>query len=132
MIRTRAKFTNQSRRVVEEAERAKYETLRHGALSIRKDASKSIKQRKDKDKEAPPGEPPRQHKPGFLKRALWAHWSEDEAIAGFRASRVDIVAATHEHGLTEEGRDYPERETMQPALERNLDRFHKDWRAAIG
>jgi len=132
MFGTQTNFRNQAERVIEAAKKGAYKTFRHAILSIRKDASKSIKQRKDKHKKSEAGSPPTQHKPGFLKRALWGHWDEEGGMTGFRASRVDEVAATHEHGLREDGRDYPERPTMGPALERNVERFHRDWRASIG
>ena len=131
MIRSQTQVIDNSRAVESRVKKAKFEHLRHAALSIRKDASKSIKQRKNLDKSSPEGTPPHQHKPGFLKRALWAHFDDIEAYAGFRFSRVDTIAATHEHGLTEDGRDYPERPTMAPALDRAIDRFHRDWRASI-
>lgn len=127
-----ASFAAGKRSVATAVSKAAYETFRHAAMSIRKDAVASIKHKKNKDAESPEGEPPHQHKPGFLKRAVWAHYEETGAIIGFQASKVDQVAAIHEHGLIEEGRDYPERPTMQPALERNIERFHRDWRASVG
>jgi hypothetical protein len=131
MIGASAKYTDSPHRVHAAVKKAKYVSLKNAALSIRKDASQSIKHRRGKVA-SPEGQPPYQHKPGFFKRALWAHFEENEAIAGFRGSLVGEVAATHEHGLIEEGRDYPERPTMAPALERNVERFHKDWRASVG
>jgi hypothetical protein len=132
MIGVATKFTNRSNRVTKATKKASFENLRHGALSIRKDASRSIKHKKNREKVAPKGQPPTQHKPGFFKRALWADWNDESAVTGFRESRVDHIAATHEHGLEEEGREYPERATMYPALLRNVERFHRDWRATIG
>ena len=111
---------------------AKYANFKHAAFSIRKDASKSIRQRKDKRKAAPAGQPPFAHTPGFLKKAIWTDVQQDGAVIGFRKSVIGMVAATHEHGLMEDGRRYPERPTMQPALERNIERFHRDWRSSIG
>lgn len=132
MIKTETKFTDQSIKVVEATEKAAYSNLKHAAYSIRKDASKSILHRKDKRKSSPEGSPPFQHRPGFLRRALWTAVDQFSAVVGFRKSIIGMVAATHEHGLTEEGRQYPERPTMRPALERNLSRFHRDWRSSIG
>lgn len=134
MIGATAKFTDNSKKVLEAASKAAYENLSHAARSIRKDASGSIKQKKDKSKSSEPGQPPVQHRPGFFKRALRydIDKSKESAVIGFEASKVGQVAATHEHGLTEDGRDYPERPVMQPALERNIERFHRDWRASIG
>lgn len=132
MIGAKSDLKASPRRLFKAVDKAAYTSFRHSAFSIRKDASKSIRQRKDKGKASPEGQPPFQHTPGFLKRALWVHADKQGAIVGFRESIIGQVAATHEHGLTEDGRDYPERPTMGPALDRNIDRLNKDWRASIG
>ena len=132
MIAAKVTTQMQPAKVTQAVDKAKYENMKHAAFSIRKDAAKSVKQRKNKDKPSPPGEPPFAHTLGFLKKAIWTDVKEDEAIVGFRKSVIGMVAATHEHGLTEDGRDYPERPTMAPALERNVERFHSDWRSSVG
>ena len=126
-------FEKGMREVKERTQKAAFENLRHAAASIRKDVSRSITQKKDHSVASPPGEPPIQHKPGFFKRALRYVYSKEvpEALVGFERSKVGDVAATHEHGLREEGRDYPERPMVGPGLERNIGRMAPDWRASI-
>jgi len=113
-------------------QKGKYETFQHAARSIRKDAISSIRHTRRRNRSSRPGKPAHQHKPGFFKRAIFYHVSHQDAMIGFVFSRVGEVAAIHEHGLTRYRRRYPERPTMGPALERNVVRFHRDWRAAIG
>jgi len=121
------------RKVEQRVEKAAYRSHGHAAASIRKDASGSIKQRKKKRKAAPAGSPPFQHQAGFFRRALryWVDRHREDAVIGFLRSRVGPVAAAHEHGEMEGGRNYPERPVMRPALNRNRDRFAKNWRASI-
>lgn len=126
------KFENKADAVQKEADKAKVTRFRIAAFRIRKEAVASIVHRADPSKTAPEGKPPHQHRPGFLKRAIWAHADLEGAVIGFRRSTVGGVAATHEHGEQEEGRDYPQRPTMGPALERKLDQVLSVWRASIG
>ena len=132
LLGVETKFEDKSKDVIKAVEKAAFENFRHAAASIRKDAIKSIRHRKDRSKVSPAGEPPTQHRAGFFKRAIFFDSNEEGAVIGFVASRVDQIAATHEHGLTEEGRDYPERPTMGPALERAVVRMNRDWRMSIG
>ncbi len=120
-------------RVEERVKRAKYNNMRHAAASIRKDAAGSIKQKKKKSTTSPAGGPPFQHESGFFRRGLryWVDRVREDALVGFLRSVVGHVAATHEHGKMEEGRQYPERAIVAPALERNIDRFARNWRASI-
>jgi hypothetical protein len=125
-------FENKADTVQKEADKAKVTRFRIAGFRIRKEAVASIVHQKDKDKASPEGKPPHQHRPGFLKRAIWSHADVEGAVIGFRRSKVGGVAATHEHGEQEDGRDYPQRPTMGPALERKLDQVLSDWRASIG
>ena len=133
MFGVETKFTSNKSKVDKAIKTAKFENLRHAVASMRKDAAKSIKRRKDPDKASPAGEPVFTHV-GFAKQAL--RWFVDPAgnfaIMGFTFSKFGTVGETHEEGLTEEGREYPERPTIGPALERGIVRFQKDWRASIG
>ena len=118
------------KQIKEAADRATFRNL-FGAISrIRKDAAKSIRRRKDPDIASPPGTPVFTHV-GFAKQALWWDVTDESAIMGFRHSLFGTKGETHEFGKTEEGRDYPERPTVGPALERNIERFQKDWRSSI-
>ena len=131
MIGMQVKTVDTTKAVTAAMEKAKYKTFRHAAFSIRKDAASTIRQRKNKRLASPAGSPPFQHTPGFLRKAIWTAADQYGAVIGFRKSVIGMVAATHEHGLIEEGRQYPKRPTMQPALERNLGRFHRDWRSSL-
>lgn len=115
-------------------ERAKAGSLSSMAYIVRKEIVGSIKQRKDKDKASPAGTPPYQHKPGFLKGA--ARYAVDktreDAVIGFMFSRVGRTMKTHEKGLREGRRSYPERRTVEPALERSVVHFAPDWRSSVG
>lgn len=129
MIAIKVTFTNGTTKVLRAIEEEKYNSLKHASYSIRKDAKESIKKKRGA---SPEGEPPHAHKE-FFRRALWAAIERNrwESLIGFRYSKIETVGAIHEHGLKEEGRDYPVRPTMLPALERNLGRFHEDWRASL-
>jgi len=130
MIAAKTTFTDTSKRVHDAVKKAKYKNFSHAAASIRRDAIKSIRKRKDKKKASPEGTPPFTHS-GQAKRGVFFDVSATDAVIGFKKSVVGLVMATHEEGLVEEGRDYPERPTMGPALERNIERFHRDWRSSI-
>lgn len=110
--------------------RAAFRNLREAAFAIRGTAARSIKMRRGR-KASKPGDQPFTHKGAYYRRAIWYHADQDEALIGFRHSKIGRVGATHEHGLSEGGRDYPERPTMAPALRANVDRFHRRWRASI-
>ena len=122
-----------SDRLLKAVERAKQGSLSSMAYIVQQDAKQSIKQRKDKDTASEPGMPPHQHTPGFFKRGI--RYSVDkqreDAVIGFLFSRVGRIAETHEKGLIEDRRRYPERPTMGPALERNVDHFASDWRGKV-
>jgi len=110
---------------------AAFKNLREAAYAIRMSAVQSIKRKRDKKKASPPGTPPFTHV-GYLRRAVWYQATNYRAIIGFDPAIIGMVAATHEHGLREDGRSYPKRPTMEPALRANVDRFHRSWRNSIG
>ncbi|MBC8869197.1 MAG: hypothetical protein H8E44_07255 [Planctomycetes bacterium] len=131
MIGTKVTFRNGSSVVIKHVEREKYEHLTHAARSIRKDAAKSVMRAPGASEE---GEPPHTHRGAWFRRALWydVDRKREDATIGFRFSKIGTVARTHEFGEREEGRNYPIRPTIYPALERNIERFHRDWRASVG
>ena len=132
-ISATTQFENKSAKVVGKIKKAKYENLLHAARSMRKDAIASIKKRKDRDAASPAGTPVFTHT-GLARISLRydVDKSRDEAVMGFLHSKLGTIGETHEKGLVEDGRDYPERPTIGPTLERNVDRFAADWRASIG
>ncbi len=105
----------------------------HAAATIRTFARQSIVR---SNKPGPPGGPVRtkkgrgggqaKHKSSLLFRA-----SKEGADIGFVASKMDQSMEAHEHGKVRGGVRFPKRPTMQPALERNLARFHREWQGAI-
>lgn len=131
MFGWQSKFENKGQKVVKATEKTTFENLRHAVASMRKDAASTIKRRKNPEISSPPGTPPFTHV-GFARQALRWFVDRAEAIMGFTFSKFGTVGATHEYALKEEGRDYPERPTVVPALERGVVRFHQDWRASIG
>ena len=133
-----------------------YKTLKHAAFSIRKSAIESMTSAKGPSK---PGTPPHRHS-GKLARSIRVEQEEEGGVfVGPSYSRVKVggrppwLAQMLEHGGTytwkkkRKGRGrgrpkkgdeaamqtvtFPARPFMQPALERNLARFHKDWSGAI-
>ena len=130
MIAVNVKVTDTSKKVIAAKDKGAYRSFSHAAASIRRDAADSILKRKDKRKASPPGTPPLTHAE-FAKKAIWFEATKEGAVVGFRKSIIGLVGAIHEHGLTEEGRQYPPRPTMAPALERNIERFHRDWQHSI-
>ena len=130
-IAVEVKTETRPSKVEKAAQKAAFTNFGHAAASIRKAAAKSIKSRKNKKTASPEGTAPFTHG-GFIRRALRFDVNQTGAVIGFQRSVIGLVAATHEHGLTEEGRDYPERPTIGPALEESLDRIHNDWRSSIG
>jgi hypothetical protein len=115
------------------AKKGSYNSIRHAAASIRKEAIDSIEKVANKRKASEPGTPPHTHRKGWYKRALRFHAHEDDAVIGFMHSVIGLTAQTHEFGLEEDDqRFYPERPTIGPALERMADRLLDEWRGSIG
>lgn len=131
MIGSTTKIQDTTNRVADAAKKATFRTLFGAISTMRTDAAKSVLRRKDKDKSSPAGTPLFTHV-GYAKQALRWDVTNDSAIMGFTFSKFGTKGATHEYGLREEGRDYPERPTVVPALEKSIARFHQDWRSSIG
>lgn len=123
-----------TKRIEKAAEKAAYRSFGHAAASIRKDARASIKSRGKTTGPSRLGEPVRTKRGrggGLARRAILYKADKEGAVIGFAASKIDKAMEVHEHGKTRGGVKFPERPTMQPALERNLARFHKSWDSAI-
>jgi hypothetical protein len=113
------------------AEKGAYRTFFHAAASIRKTARESIVR---SNKPGPRGGPihtKRGRGGGLAKRSILYQANKEGAVIGFAASRIDRAMEAHEHGKRRGGVRFPKRPTMQPALQRNLARFHREWRGAI-
>lgn len=115
--------------VTDAAERVQYKNLRHAAASISKDV-KSTLQKADGPSAA--GTPPHTHRGAFLRRAVRFDANKDSALIGPQASIVGEAGAAHEFGGEFRGTEFPERSYMLPGLERNQDRFARDWAGSIG
>jgi hypothetical protein len=77
--------------------------------------------------------PRRKHaRPGLAKnRAIFFKADKHGAVIGFAYSRIKDAMSAHEHGKKYKGTKFPKRPTMQPALERRLARFHREWQGSI-
>jgi hypothetical protein len=131
MFGMQAQFKATPKRVQKAAEKGAYRSFSHAAASIRKDARASIKR---SDTPGPPGGPVRSKRSrggGLAKRAILFKADKEGAVIGFAASKIDQAMEVHEHGGRRGGAEFPQRPTMHPALERNLARFHREWKGAI-
>lgn len=134
LIGVEAKFSKKEEAsLLRAVDRANDRSLSSAAFIVRKIAAKGIKGRKNKDIASPVGTPPFTHG-GFIRRALRYHVDRprDEALVGFQYSVIGDVAHTHEFGAVEEGRQYPERPTVRPALEAGLGLIAGQWQGSIG
>lgn len=128
-VRTQVKAT--PNRVQKAADKGAYRSFLHAAASIRKAARASIIR---SDTPGPPGGPVRSKRGrggGLAKRAILYKADKQGAVIGFAASKIDQAMEVHERGGIRGGVRFPQRPTMHPALERNLARFHREWRGAI-
>jgi len=125
-------------------EKAAFKNFGHAAFRIRIDAQAMIKRgptikkkrggkkRKRREHQASPAGSPIATSRGQAKRAIVYSATKESAIIGPRHSFVGLSFRAHELGETFHGIDYPERPTMGPALEQNLNRFASDWAGSIG
>ncbi len=122
-------------------DKAAFKSFANAAASIRKAARESILRRKGPSR---PGEPihtrssTKRRKAsgkvsGLAKRtdAILFDANRRGAVIGFTAHAMGQSMEVHEFGKSRGGVKFPERPTMAPALERNLARFHSEWRGAI-
>jgi len=132
MFGTQVQFKATPQRVQKAADKGAYRSFSHAAASIRKAARKSIEPRRRKP--GPPGGPIRSKRGrggGLAKRAILYKADKAGAVIGFAASKIDQAMQVHEHGGMRGGTRFPQRPTMYPALQRNLARFHREWKGAI-
>ena len=117
---------DQTKRVVDAAERTTFRNLGHAAARISKDAKALLV---TAEGPSDPGEPPHTHKGAFLRRAVRFHNDKkaQSAVIGPVASIVGEAGRAHELGEEFHGQDFDERPFMAPALEKNEDRFAHDW-----
>lgn len=134
MFGATTKLIDKSRNVNRAAEKANFVNLGQAAGSIRKVAARSIRGRVDPRKSSPEGTAPFTHKGSFFRRALRFDVDKvkQEALIGFQFSKIGVIAAIHEFGETEEGRDYPVRPTIGPAFQERLGQIAGQWQHTIG
>jgi len=155
MFGIQVKLTATPKRLEKATDKGAYKTLRHAAFSIRKSAIESMVFAKGPSKA---GTPPHAHKGRLRRSILVAQDDKGEVVVGPSYSRVKVggrppwLAQMLEHGGTftrrkkrqNRGRPkkgeapqpmqtvtFPARPFMQPALQRNLARFHREWKGAI-
>ena len=137
-------FTDLSKAVLADSDRAAFKNISHAAASIRKQEIASIQ---PGEGPSSPGSPPHTHpgvvksgkrkgqlRQGFLPRSIAfdVDKARDEAVIGPRASIVGESAAAHEFGGEYKDATYPQRPFALPALQANLDRFAAEWQGSIG
>jgi len=155
MIGVKVKLTAFPRKVERAKDKGAYKSVRHAAFSIRKTAIESMVFATGPSK---PGRPPHAHT-GRLRRSIMvAAEQKDDVVIGPSYSRVKVggrppwLAQMLEHGGTVQRRKkrksrgrprkddppqqtfsvtYPARPFMHQALQRNLARFHREWKGAI-
>jgi len=128
MIGVEVKTQDNTNRVKEATWKAAFRNLQHAAAVVRRSAIALIKRSK---KPSQPGEPVHT-RAGLAKRAILFSAEQESAVVGFSYDAIGIGMQAHEHGGRRGDNVYPERPTMQPALEKNVGRFASDWRASIG
>lgn len=126
MIGVNTKFDSNKAAVENAVRRAKYRSFANAAASIRKDAASTIEQA-PRGVPSAPGTPPHTHKRKFLARSFRYDADEFGAVVGPLHSVVGEAGAIQEFG--EE--NHPERPFMRPALERNIDRFRREWAGSV-
>ncbi len=78
-----------------------------------------------------PGSPVHTHRGNWFRRAIRYSADKEGAVIGPMFSVVGTVGQAHEFGGDYKGNDYPQRPTMGPALEQNLDAFASNWNGSI-
>ncbi len=84
--------------------------------------------------ESPPGSPPFTHSGLFKERGTIVFGLDPDregAVIGFLKGKVDDLAELHEFGGRRNGKQFPARPTMAPALEATEPRLPEFWRDAI-
>lgn len=133
MFGVQTKLTATPKRVDKAVDKGAFGSFSHAAASVRKSARESIVR---SSTPGPPDSPIRTKRGrggGLAKRpGSLLFWADKKgAVIGFVASKMDQAIEAHEHGKERGGVLFPKRPTMQPALERSLARFHREWKGAI-
>ena len=133
MFGMQTQFKATPKRVNAAVDKGAFRSFSHGAASIRRAALDSIIR---SNIPGPPGGPIRTKRDrggGLAKRESTILYKADKkgAVIGFSASKIDQAMEAHEHGKERGGVKFPKRPTVQPALERSLARFHREWKGAI-
>lgn len=128
MIKAVATIIDKMQRVQQKAERAQRRIFSRVAFAIRKTAVDSMEKSPDP---APVGKPVHTRK-GLARKAVRYAADKDGAVIGPRYSIIGDAIAAHEHGEDYRGSRYPERPTMLPALEANVDKYAGEWAGSIG
>lgn len=131
MFGARTQFKAMPKRVQKAAEKGAYRSFSHAAASIRKAARESIVRSSVPSQPGGPVHTKRGRGGGRAKRAIFYKADKQGAVIGFSARKLDQAMQVHEHGGTRGGAQFPQRPTMYPALEKNLARFHREWKGAI-
>ena len=131
MFGTQTQFKATPKRVNKAVEKGAYRNFSHAAASIRKAAGALIVRSNTPGPAGGPIRTKRGRGGGLAKRAILFNADKVGAVIGFAASKIDQAMAVHEHGEERGGVRFPQRPTMHPALERNLARFHREWKGAI-
>lgn len=125
------KVTDNTQAVKRAADKAKYENIRHAALSLAKYAKSLIRKSNNPSK---PGEAPTTRSKGGhnLRGAIFADATPTDAVIGPRHSFVGESGRAHEFGEDFEGDSFDKRSFMEPSLQENMSRFAADWEGSIG
>ncbi len=140
MFALKVQIKNMMPKVAAAEKKATFANFRHASARISKDAKASIKRSekvpgsKTLRVPAAPSKPPKTRLvPGHNLRGA-IRWDADQqgGIIGPLHSIVGTVGEAHEFGVEYRGQDYAERPFMQPAMDKNLDRFAQNWAGSIG
>ena len=129
MIGVEVKTENHTQRVADAVEQAAFRNFGHAAARISKDVKASLLTAEGPSE---PGTPPHTHRGAHLRRAVRYDATTTDAIIGPLESIVGESGEAHEKGGEFKGTEFDARPFMQPALDKNLDRFAGDWAGSIG
>lgn len=156
MISVTAKAQPNTKAVAEHVQKRAFTSIQHASNGVRKTALESIqyvdtvigylhvyrkgkKERVKYYKPSPPGSTVHGHKKGgYFRKAIQYSLqpggllSPPDSTIGFSHSVVGEGLRIHEHGGTRNGKAYPKRPVMAPALEANVDRFAKSFSGQLG
>ena len=123
-------FIDESKRVEEAARRGTVSALGKAAYAIFRDVQQSII---TDPKPSHPGEPPHSRK-GLARRAerYDVDAESETAVIGPRESIIGTTMEPEEFGGEYQGREYPQRPAIGPALDRNVDRLPAGFSGVIG